>query len=296
MLLRLGYAVNMPHLDVPGALVQPSKSPVCTDADSYSSLRTPRLGMVGWSSWGFAYESKADCDAEGFRQIAGYPVSCTNAWACNPKWQGRFPSLNVTQLALGVRDAHFVVLSNWINDAKAALQSGPREVCYRGADIDALGSTDITAANLKRLIRAIHAQNPDTIAVVLARYADTRQIVYPNERTLPRVRAINEAVREKIRGEPNTVWADFSFPLDQNMFQTLSKVHPNCRGDKVMATSIVDALFKHKVLSRGLALGNADECLGKSTCDSLSVDCCQRSALCYVAEDGHCAAYGPGVQ
>jgi len=294
MLRQLGYSVGMEPLAVPGALTQPSKAQVCANAGAWGSLSTPRMGMIGWSSWGFAYDSKADCDAEGYRQIAGYPVSCTNAWACNPKWQGQYPSLNATALAVGVRNASFVVLSNWINDAKAARQAGPREVCYKDADIDALRSTNVTAANLKRLIRKIHAQNPHVKIVVLARYADTRQIVYPSERTLPLVRALNEAVKSKIQGEPNTYFADFDFPLNENMFQTLSKVHPNCRGDKVMATSVIEALFSHKILSRGLALGSSQECLGSPNCESLNIPCCQRSALCYVAADGKCAAYGPG--
>jgi len=295
MLRKLGFNVNMQGLDVPGALAQPSKAPVCADVDSYSSLQTPRLGMIGWSSWGFAYESKADCDAEGFRQIAGYPVSCTNAWACNPAWQGSVPSVNVTRLAVGVRDAHFVVLSNWINDAKAALQSGPRETCYKGADIDLLGSTDVTAANLRRLIRAIHAQNPNVMVLVLARYPDTYHTVYPNEQTMQRVQTINDAVRERIQGEANTLWVDFSFPLGESMFQTLSKVHPNCRGDKVMATSVIETLFAQKVLPRGFALAG-EECLSNSACSGLSIACCQRSALCAIAADGSCAAYGPGAQ
>mmetsp|Transcript_154326 Transcript_154326/g.374611 ORF Transcript_154326/g.374611 Transcript_154326/m.374611 type:complete len:539 (-) Transcript_154326:117-1733(-) len=296
MLRRLGYSVETEALAIPGALTQPAKSQVCADASTWSSLSTPRFGMIGWSSWGFAYDSKADCNAEGYRQIAGYNVSCTNAWACNPKWQGSVPELNVSALAEGMRNAHFVVLSNWINDAKTAQQSGPRRVCYQDADIDAIKSTDITAANLKRLIRAIHAQNPNIVVLVLARYADTRQIVYPNERTLPLVRELNEAVKQKVQGEPNTFFVDFSFPLGENMFQTLSKVHPNCRGDKVMATSTLEALFRHGILSRGLALDPVEDCLGESACSDLSVPCCQRSALCYVAADGQCAAYGPGEQ
>jgi hypothetical protein len=296
LLRRLGYAVDLPPLDIPGAISRPSKSPVCEDAGTYADLQTPRLGMVGWESWGFAYDSKDDCDAEGFREIAGYNVSCTNAWACNPKWTGRVPLVPISQLATGVRNAHFVLLANWINDGKVAQSASTRESCYRGADISPMNSTDITLVNLKRVIRAIHAENPDVVVLVLARYPDTRQIVYANERTLPQVIAMNEAVKRKVQDEPNTFFVDLDFPLGVNIFQTLSLVHPNCRGDKLMARTVVQALFKHKVLSRGLEISEEASCLASSDCASLSLGCCQRSALCYIPENGTCTTYGPGLQ
>mmetsp|Transcript_23596 Transcript_23596/g.58816 ORF Transcript_23596/g.58816 Transcript_23596/m.58816 type:complete len:456 (-) Transcript_23596:319-1686(-) len=295
MLKQLDYDVDLPPLDVPGEIVKPSKAPVCADAETYTHLQTPRLGMVGWSSWGFAYEDTEDCDAAGFREIAGYNVSCTNAWACNPQWTGRVPLVPISKLAAGVRHAHFVVLANWINDGKAAQASSARLACYQGVEITPMDTVAITEINLKRVIRAIHAENPNIVVLVLARYPDTRQVIYPNERTLPEVIALNEAVKEKVQDEPNTFFVDLDFPQGENMFQTLSKVHPNCRGDKMMATSVVDALFKHKVLSRGLELSD-DSCLASSNCSSLSLACCQRSTLCYVANDGACASYGPGLQ
>merc|ERR1712039_1068739 len=131
-----------------------------------------------------------------------------------------------------------------------------RTGCYKGVDISPMDSTAITEVNLKRVIQAIHAENPDIVVLVLARYPDTKQVIYANERTLPEVRALNDAVKQKVSDEPNTFFVDLDFPLGENMFQTLSKVHPNCRGDKLMATNMVDALFKHRVLSTGLDLSD----------------------------------------
>merc|ERR1712187_566618 len=119
--------------------------------------------------------------------------------------------------------------------------------------------------------------------------------VYVNERTLDRVNTLNTLVKSKLQDEPNTFFVNYSFPAEAEMFQTLSVVHPNCRGDKIMATSVINTLFEHRVISRGIALDDDLECLGAWECDGMSVPCCQRSALCYVNASGMCAPYGPGV-
>jgi len=296
MLKDLGYNVNMPELGVPGAISRPSTSPVCQDAASWEGLVTPRFGMVGWSSWGFSYESTEDCDSDGYREIAGYNVSCINAWACNPQWTGSVPLVPITPMARAFRDAHVVLLANWINDGKSTESSSVRETCFQGADIDKMDSVKITETNLKKQIRAIHAENPNVIVLVLARYADTRMTIYVNERTLPQVKALNDAVKARLQDEPNTFFLDLDFPLNENIFQSLSKVHPNCRGDKVMATDVINKLYELKVLSRGLDLAASDNCLGSSDCANLDVPCCQRSALCYVVNGTTCSPYGPGIQ
>lgn len=295
MLQGMGYNVDLPSTSIPGEIVRPSKSPKCANKAAYEELKTPRLGMVGWSSWGFAFNDTSDCDAEGYRIIASTNVSCTNAWACNPLWTGSVPFVPVTGLAEGVQGADVVILSNWINDGKTAMNRAARKVCYRGANMRALDTVDITASNLKNVIRSIHALNPRVTIIVLARYVDTRMTVFPNERTLGDVAAMNKAVKMRIQEEPNTFFLDLEFPLKQNIFQTLSKFHPNCRGDKVMATDIINKLFELKVISKGLALGDIGSCLGASACAQLDVACCQRSALCYML-NGTCADYGPGSQ
>merc|ERR1719401_43712 len=201
----------------------------------------------------------------------------------------------VSDLAGAVRQSSFVVLANWINDGKEAMQEGPRETCYRGAEIDGPRSADVTAASLRRTIRAIHAADPNVTALVMARYPDIRDTVYLSEETLGRVNALNALVKSKLQDEPNTFFVNYSFPAQTDMFQSLNVGHPNCRGDKIMATSVINALFEHKVISRGIALADESECLGAWECDGMSVPCCQRSALCYVNASGRCAPYGPGA-
>uniref|UniRef100_A0A6U6Q5C5 SGNH hydrolase-type esterase domain-containing protein n=1 Tax=Zooxanthella nutricula TaxID=1333877 RepID=A0A6U6Q5C5_9DINO len=295
-LLKLGYDVDLPSTAIPGELTRPAKCPVCADAGAYASLSTPRLGMVGWSSWGFSFDSTADCGADGYREIAGLQVSCTNGWACNPEWTGSVPLVPVSTLAEGVRGSDVVILANWINDYKAWQSPDARRECYGGVDIGAAGTVSVTAADLQRQIRAIHAESPDTVILVLARYPDLKQVIYVNERTLPEVIALNNAVKAKVEMEKNTYFVNITFPLGEAIFQTLSLVHPNCRGDRVMVTDIVEAMYDHKILSRGLALGSIDNCLARSDCESLNLPCCQRSAMCFVDSAGACARYGRGKQ
>lgn len=295
-LLRLGYQVVAAPLDVPGATSRPSVAPVCADQSSYADLQTHRLGMIGWASWGFAYDDASDCDAAGFRHIAGFPVSCTNAWACNPQWTGSVPLVPKTALARAVRGAQFVILANWVNDGKEALTAKCRDACYKGADIDFLRTAAITEETLKATIRAIHAESPSVVVLVLARYPDMTDTIFVNEHTLAKVTAINAAIRQRLQDEPNTHFVDFSFPLKEDMYQTLSKVHPNCRGDKVITTSILEALYTKGVIARGLVLGETSACLGSKECAQLDVPCCQRSALCRWDAAAGCVPYGPGEQ
>merc|ERR1712066_493414 len=110
------------------------------------------------------------------------------------------------------------------------------------------------------------------------------------------VNRVNTLVKTKLQDEPNTFFVNYSFPLDQVMFQnpaTDGRWHPNCRGDRIVATNVLDSLFEHKILSRGIALADESECLANSACRSLSLPCCQRSALCYVNGDRICSEYGP---
>merc|ERR1719373_373189 len=107
MIQRLGYKVTLPRTEIPGESTGPlRRTPKRADAASYETLSTPRLGLQGWSSWGFSYESEEDCDANGYRNIAGWNVSCTNGWACTEKWRGDVPFVPVSAIAKGVRDAN----------------------------------------------------------------------------------------------------------------------------------------------------------------------------------------------
>merc|ERR1712187_1093332 len=178
---------------------------------------------------------------------------------------------------MGLRGANVVVLANWINDGKAVLSRSARDGCYNGTVATVEQSVEITVTNLKRVIETIHGQSPSTLILVLARYPDVRQIVYANLRTMRRVQALNDAVKDAIIAEPNTHFVNLQFPYNVSIFQNRSLYHPNCRGDKVIVQTLLDALFQHKVLARSLAQGGSSECLSNADCETLSLPCCQTS-------------------
>mmetsp|Transcript_99476 Transcript_99476/g.301985 ORF Transcript_99476/g.301985 Transcript_99476/m.301985 type:complete len:387 (+) Transcript_99476:1373-2533(+) len=279
-----------------GLALHPRIDPACDDRAEYAALSTPRVGKVGWASWGFAHESYDDCDAAGFRQIAGFNVSCVNAWACRlSNWSPR-PELLVrpSDVAEDARGSSVTMLSTWWNDWKFRWRDN---TCFGGRLLSPSEVAGVSLDGLRRLIRAIHARSPDVVVAVLALYPGTRGVEVGKD-SLRDIAAMNDVVREGLAGEPNTLFVDFGFPADEEMFQTLKPGHPNCRGDKVVATAVVDALFRSGFLSRGLALGNASTCpeAEAADCGRLSAACCQRSALCWPAADGSCVAYGPGQQ
>jgi len=292
MLKRLGYSVPTAEFDL-ASLKQPTQAPRCDDASELSELDTPRVGRVGWSSWGFAFESKDDCGENGFRDILGHEVSCTNAWACNPAWAADGGLVRPSEIAEEAQHSDVVIISNWVNDAKHRYSN---YVCFGGEQIDALASTNLTVASLRKLIQAIHARNPDVTVLIMASYPNANGL-HTNEWNLPDVAALNAAVESGItRSEPNTFFVSYAFPAEEDMYQTMHGGHPNCRGDRVMATAVLETLFRSKVLSKGLALDDSEQCLSSGACSGLSLACCQRSALCHVAADLSCLPYGPGQQ
>mmetsp|Transcript_128973 Transcript_128973/g.413084 ORF Transcript_128973/g.413084 Transcript_128973/m.413084 type:complete len:192 (-) Transcript_128973:309-884(-) len=180
------------------------------------------------------------------------------------------------------------LLSNWVNDFTARF---PGNTCFDGESLS-MDDVSVSVESLRILIRAIHAENPKVMVVVMAKYpgAAGRRIGadYSN---------LNMAVRAALADEPSTVFANFEFPLDEDMFLMSKSGHPNCRGDRVMASAVIEALFNARVLSRGLALGEPGACLADTACSELSASlaCCQRAALCRVAE-GQCVPYSTGEQ
>lgn len=293
LLQQLGYTMTSPQLP-PSAMAHPSQSrtPVCDDAGGYATLNTPRIGKIGWASWGFAYESRDDCDAQGYRTIAGFRVSCLNAWACR-EWDVEAKNLvRPSDIAAMASDVHAVVMSIWINDPR---QHWSLNVCFGGANIPALDTVAITKEDLLKIIRAIHARNPSAVVFIMSLYPDsagTQLIDY----SVPATKSINKALKDALSQEPNTYLVEYDFPAGVDMYQTLNPGHPNCRGDKVMATSVVDTMFKAKLLERSVGLGAAEECLASNECGLLSTECCYRSAQCYMAQDSICQPFGPGQQ
>lgn len=281
--------------------------PTCDDAAEIAQVRVGRIGLLGWSSWGFAYDGDTDC-VEGYREIAGLQVSCSPGWSCPSK--GPRP-MSVASIAEAASQSDVTLLSCWINDSKEALYSrlhGGR--CYETPGISPLQTANISAQNLLRIIRAIHARNANVSIVVLALYPDVSHEatglpqaprLFLDERSLPTIEAINSVVRRALQGEPRTIFADYSFPgAPAVMFQSLHGGHPNCRGGKLMANAVVDALFRGKVLERGVPTSQSAQCpLEGSICSTLSLGCCQLSALCHVVGSCQgcmpsCMPYSPG--
>jgi len=296
MLERLGYVVDLPRTQIPGEIIGPfgRRTPKCADAQAYEPLSTPRLGMQGWSSWGFSYENATCETGDGYRDIVGWNVSCTNGWACNPLWRGPVPSIPLSSIAKGVSGSDVVVLSNFVNDGRNALYAP--HGCFGGPAIpDFMNTTGITVDSLLRTIRAIHAEDPGVVVLVLARYYDALPDLQVDSKSISQIDDLNAAIREGIAGEPNTYWVDSVFPTGVVVFQSLNSGHANCRGDKIMAANVIEAMFQRKVLSTGFDLGN-ETCLAAADCSALGLPCCQRSASCYVDRSGVCAPYGPGLQ
>jgi len=305
MLRDLGYVVPSQAYTLTN-LVRPSSGPICDNMNEFAGLETPRIGKVGWASWGFAYDSKEDCTPaefegqpeigqHGFRQIAGHRVSCINSWACNPAGQGKGTLVSPSAVAEDVKAADVVLLSNWINDSK---QRWSQFKCYKSEAVDFVDTTDITVVNLRRLIQAIHSKNPETIVLIMALYPGSSG-PFVIESSLALTAEINEKVRTRVN-EPNTFFVDYTVPVRQDVFQTKHPGHLNCRGDKVLATRVLEVMFDAGVLARSLALPKGDDsarCLAETACEAMvDKSCCQRSASCYVDTQGLCKSYGPGAQ
>eukprot|EP00928_Gymnodinium_smaydae_P054491 TRINITY_DN38247_c0_g1_i1.p1 TRINITY_DN38247_c0_g1~~TRINITY_DN38247_c0_g1_i1.p1 ORF type:complete len:401 (-),score=81.20 TRINITY_DN38247_c0_g1_i1:150-1352(-) len=279
-----------------------SSAPICDDHDDFSKLETPRLGNVGWSSWGYAYENTDDCDDKMFREVEGHRISCVNAWNCKTEYSTEIPLAPLSKVVEEASKSQLVLMANWMNDAKQRYTT-PKNVCYDEEDLDPTATTEISDYMIKKVIRAIHEKNPDVIVGVMAAYPekdDTANEALPRVSTLGLIGTLNEHMRKGLEAEPNTIFVDYHFPNDQEVLQTLNSGHPNCRGDKAMATAVVDTLFKKGFIVRGLPEVEslkAAECEAAPSCDGLGSGCCIRNPQCHVGEDGSsCIGYGPGRQ
>jgi len=303
-LRKLNYTVpagSYKHLDA----TSPLQAPVCDDEAEFRGLITPRIGRPGWGSWGFAYDSQLDCsdaplvrEEKGefpFRTIAGHPVSCLNGWACKPESNQSRQVVRPSDIAEDAKMADVVMLSTWVNDFK---QQYCKYKCYNGTKLEPEGIAPITIANLRRVIRAIHAVNPNAFVVVVALYPDAEKSLVV-EATLEWIASINSLVSEGVSVEPNVAFVDFALTPGQDMFQVKPPGHPNCRGDRLMATQVLRTLFDRKILGRALALPEGDrarECLSSLSCGEISDKaCCQAAGVCRLDPSGACVAYGPGL-
>lgn len=305
-LWKLSYIVPEGNYTLANLDLASDAAPVCDDVSEFDFLKTPRIAHPGWGSWGFAYDSTEDCtaapyhgEASGvhpFRKIAGHEVSCLNGWACKPGKPESNQMVKPSEVALDAQDANVVLLSTWVNDFK---QQFCDYKCFNGTQLDPMNITDITVENLSRMIRAIHRVNPSALVLVMALYPDAKGPKVVPE-TLGEIAAINARVAEGVHKEPNAAFVDFELPGGTDIFQTKHAGHPNCRGDRLMATRVLEVLFERRVLGRSLALPRGDEaetCLRAEHCSSItSRACCQGAARCRIGARGRCEDYGPGEQ
>lgn len=288
LLQRLGFQLPEVHA-TEDPVHGPTDAPECEDSNDYKFLRTTRIGEPGWGSWGFAYEGANGCSG-GYRWIGGTPVNCSPSWGCphaGPK------PLHLSRIAADAAGSDVALFSCWINDSK---QYATNNICFNSTKVSREATAALSVANLLRMVRAVHARNPKVWVVVLALYPDVvmpTRAVDPN--TLPTIREINRRVREGLAGEPRTLFADYAFPNNVDLFQVRHFGHPNCRASKLMANGVVDALYGAGVLGRGLADGGScDVASSINNCKSLSQACCQRAARCRLLDGKYCVSYGPG--
>jgi len=188
--------------------------------------------------------------------------------------------------------SHVTLLMNWVNDVK---QVWTDFSCFNYTPLDRLTVVNITLSNVRRVIRAIHARDADVLVFVLAVYPDADELSV-DETALPSIRAVNAAMRLGLQDEPNTIFVDYEFPLGEELYQRFHPGHPNCRGDRLIASAVVEAMFRSGVISRGPDTTGSAECLGSSACQGMTPTCCQRSALCRLDHAGKCRPYGPGLR
>lgn len=307
MLQGLGYSIVSPKREVAWMEHPTSKAPQCDNIEEYENLVTSRIGKVGWASWGFAYESKQDClpvdfelqplygflEPYGHRIIAGHNISCVNRWACDPTDQNHSTLVNPYRVAEDAKDANIVLLSNWMNDSK---QRWSKNNCFFGANIDFTETSNISVVNLRILINAIRRVNPAVLIVVMSLYPDAIGN-FVNEPLLPRIAEINAKVEAEI-ADSKTFFVKYTFPRKIAVFQVSNPGHANCRGDRVMATRVLQTLFDQGVLMRGLRLppvAEAGSCFEEPDCENIhDAACCQEAGACILEPSGHCKAFSSG--
>lgn len=289
-LSRLGYTVPV----VPAktmAQVYPTSVPTCDDSKYFTHLKTARLGRIGWNSWDFAYDDWSDCDAEGFRNISDVRVKCEHGEGCSA---GRLPFIKVADIAEDAGKSNVTLVSTWLNDNK---QFQTEFRCFNGKKLLRENTSVVVIPTLLRLVRAIHAKNPNVWILIMSKYPPTYGGKVMPE-TVPWVKELNSRVKEILEQEPRTFFVDYEMPANGvEMYQTgkAHYGHPNCRGSKLMAHAVLQRLWIGKVLARTIKLEEPKTNTANPNCDKLKGPACHTSVLCWVdQEDGSCKEYSSG--
>lgn len=289
-LARLGYKMPL----VPARTILSRNSPrsctTCDDSAYFSQLRTTRLGMVGWNSWDFAYNNFSDCNTAGFRDVGDHKVKCSVGPGCIG---GKF-LIPAADIAHDAGASNITVLTTWFNDHKAFLT---KWACFNGEKLNHAQTAEVTVPSLRRLVRAIHAENPDVWILVMGLYPPTLEYKVV-ESEVPWIRELNIKVKDAIEREPKTLFVDYDIPGGGlEMYDRMHYGHPNCRGAKVMVYATLQRLYEAKVLGRSLKFVNPNVNRVNPKCSSLEGAACSTSVMCWVdPSDGVCKPYSTGLK
>jgi hypothetical protein len=284
VLRRLGYRLPVVPSKI-GARLYTLQAPTCDDSQYFEYLRTTRYAKIGWSSWDFGFEGWEDCK-NGWRDINGIKIKCQHGAGCN---FGKDP-VYTSQLAEDASGSNITLLATWYNDDQ---QWSTHFKCFDGIKMGSLQVAPLSITMLLRMIRAIHQKNPHTLVLVMGKYPQTfRHVTYPF------LKRYNKMVKEAVEREPRTLFVDFYMPNEDegSFYQIAHGGHPNCRGSKLLAHSVMDRLFKAKILSRSIRLGDTNKHgILNPNCSHADLVDCQTSALCWVdPQDNQCKTYSPG--
>mmetsp|Transcript_114970 Transcript_114970/g.245507 ORF Transcript_114970/g.245507 Transcript_114970/m.245507 type:complete len:550 (+) Transcript_114970:51-1700(+) len=285
-LKRLGY--KLPAVPAKTeARFYPSEPQTCDDTKYFNDLRTARMGKIGWHSWDFAYDGWDDCGHDGYRNITGEKVKCAHGPGCA---FGR-DVVRLSDIAEDASQSDVTLVTTWFNDDQ------PDAIrCFNGTSLPREKILEMSIDGLRRLVRAIHAKNPNVWILILAKYSVFHHVVDQWFTTL------NANVKASLEKEPKTLFIDYNTPPPGgwpyfSLWQTAHPNHPNCRGSKLMAHAIMERLYEAKVLARSVSLVNPEVNKANRNCTSLEGAACRTSAFCWVEpKERQCKTYSAGSE
>jgi len=219
---------------------------------------------------------------------SGHKVKCSVGPGCIG---GKF-LLRAADIARDAGKSNVTVVSTWFNDHKAYLT---KWACFDGEKLSHEKTAEVTIPSLMRLVKAIHAENPDVWILVIGIYPPTMQYKVV-ESDVPWIKVLNAKVKKAVEQEPKTLFVDYDMPgHGLEVYDRVHYGHPNCRGAKVMVSATLKRLYEAKVLGRNPRWHDSKESLVNPNCSSLEVSACTTSMMCWVDPfDGVCKTYHTG--
>mmetsp|Transcript_16821 Transcript_16821/g.46348 ORF Transcript_16821/g.46348 Transcript_16821/m.46348 type:complete len:493 (-) Transcript_16821:22-1500(-) len=289
-LVRLGYKVPAVPAKTTNVTHYPSEPQTCDDTQYFTSLKTSRLGKIGWHSWDFAYEDWSDCENDddknyGWRYVANHKVKCEHGPGCAFGRQ----IVPMSRIAEDASWSTITLVTTWFNDDQPDAKK-----CFYGKEIPRKDIANMSITGLLKTTRAIHERNPDVWILILAKYTNLRRF------TLPWIDDLHKLIKAAVEKEPRTLFIEYEKPYPGHwraweLWQQAHPNHPNCRGSKLMAHSILERLYKEKILARSIKLVDKQENVNARNCHELSGAVCHTSVLCWKDPvDQVCKPYSGG--